>query len=326
LPAYINQHIALVRIPANVVCSKFVALFLSFGQGQKRFRAITDQGAKAGINLKTVREVPLALPPSLAEQRAIATTLSDVDALLEALDRLIAKKRDIKEATMQQLLTAQTRLPGFEGQWERVRLGDLGMTYGGITGKSKADFGTGPAHYVPFLSVMENIVIRREDFERVRVESGESQNSVKQGDLLFNGSSETPEEVAMCALVKGEYPNLYLNSFCFGFRLNQSASAHPLFLVYYLRSDQGREVMKSLAQGSTRYNLSKSALLKVTISTPSFEEQASIAAVLAEMDAELETLQQRRTKTAALKQGMMQELLTGRTRLVKSGPVAEASP
>ncbi|MGA7800712.1 MAG: restriction endonuclease subunit S, partial [Gammaproteobacteria bacterium] len=125
LPAYINQHIALVRFPKEAVYPKFVALFLAHGQGQKRFRAITDQGAKAGINLRTVRDIPLALPQTIEEQRAIATALSDVDALLEGLDRLIAKKRDLKQAAMQQLLTGQTRLPGFEGEWEVKRLGDL---------------------------------------------------------------------------------------------------------------------------------------------------------------------------------------------------------
>ncbi|MDA3869434.1 MAG: restriction endonuclease subunit S, partial [Gammaproteobacteria bacterium] len=81
LPSYINQHIALVRLPKDVVCPKFVALFLAVGQGQKHFRAITDQGAKAGINLTTVSEVPLALPQTIEEQRVIATALNDVDVL-----------------------------------------------------------------------------------------------------------------------------------------------------------------------------------------------------------------------------------------------------
>lgn len=254
--------------------------------------------------------------PQIHEQRAIATALSDVDALLEELDRLIAKKRDIKQAAMQQILTGETRLPGFEGEWSKVCMGDFGHTYGGLVGKSKGDFGVGSAFYVPFTSVMESAFIDCHKLEKVRVAVGESQNQVVTGDILFNGSSETPEEVAMCALMKEEITGLYLNSFCFGFRLKETAEVDPLFLVFFMRSSLGREVVKSLAQGSTRYNLSKTALLNAELSLPKLQEQKAIAIVLSDMDTEIQALEQRRSKTAELKQGMMQELLTGRTRLV----------
>ncbi len=256
------------------------------------------------------------LPCAKAEQHAIATALSDVDALLGGLERLIAKKRDLKQAAMQQLLTGQTRLPGFHGEWEVKTLGDLGSTFGGLTGKTKADFGEGSGHYVTFMNVMTNVVIDCGTFERVKVSPTESQNRVVKGDLLFNGSSETPEEVAMCAVLTADVPNLFLNSFCFGFRFRDGAEADGLFLAFYLRSKEGRELMKSLAQGSTRYNLSKVALLKSPLRLPTLPEQTAIAAVLTDMDAELAALTQRLAKTSALKQGMMQELLTGRTRLV----------
>ena len=266
-------------------------------------------------NVEQIRNLAVPMPPPL-EQRAIAAALSDVDALLAGLDRLIAKKRDLKQAAMQQLLTDQTRLPGFQVEWELKRLGELGATYGGLTGKSKADFGTGTATYVTFMNVMTNTVIDHTIFESVCVSSSENQNRVERGDLLFNGSSETPEEVALCALVTGEVSNLYLNSFCFGLRPREGAEADGLFLTYYIRSAGGREIMKSLAQGSTRYNLSKKALLAAEIRMPALSEQVAIAAVLSDMDAELSAFEARRNKTRALKQGMMQELLTGRTRLV----------
>jgi type I restriction enzyme S subunit len=134
--------------------------------------------------------------------------------------------------------------------------------------------------------------------------------------LLDNGSSESPEEVAMCSLVTFDLPNLYLNSFCFGFRPKAAASFNGLFLTYLMRSGSGREMVKSLAQGSTRYNLSKGAMLNTLLRLPSEEEQTAIAQVLSDMDAELAALETRREKTRQLKQGMMQVLLTGRTRLV----------
>jgi type I restriction enzyme S subunit len=110
-----------------------------------------------------------------------------------------------------------------------------------------------------------------------------------------------------------------LNSFCFGFRFHDNAEADGLFLAYYLRNSEGRELMKSLAQGSTRYNLSKVALLKAPLRLPLLPEQSAIADVLCDMDAELSALEARRDKTHALKQAMMQELFTGRTRLVPVG-------
>ena len=292
----------------------FFYVFTSEDQ-QELIRGGTIQTGVPHINLGILRDIPVQLPP-LPEQRAIATALSDVDALLGALERLIAKKRDLKQAAMQQLLTGKVRLPGFHGEWEVKTLGDLGSTYGGLTGKTKADFGEGIGHYVTFMNVMTNVVIDCGLFERVKVSPTESQNRVVKGDLLFNGSSETPEEVSMCAVLTADVPALFLNSFCFGFRFCDAAKADGLFLAYYLRSKEGGELMKSLAQGSTRYNLSKAALLKSPLRLPTLAEQTAIAVVLTDMDAELAVLEQRQSKTRALKQGMMQELLTGRTRLV----------
>lgn len=276
---------------------------LVFGSGQPLI---------TGTQLKAL---PLAIP-SPAEQRAIAQALSDVDALLSTLDQLIAKKRDLKQATMQQLLTGETRLPGFSGKWQEKTLGELGATYGGLTGKTKSDFGVGTAKYITFMNVMTNAVIDCAAFEQVNVSATETQNRVLRGDLLFNGSSETPEEVAFCSLMAEEVPDLYLNSFCFGFRLFDDQQVNGLFLTYYIRANPGREMMKSLAQGSTRYNLSKTALREASVLLPLKDEQVAIAEVLSGMDAELIALEARRDKTRNIKQAMMQELLTGKTRLV----------
>jgi type I restriction enzyme, S subunit len=254
--------------------------------------------------------------PPLPEQRAIATALSDVDALLAKLDALIAKKRDLKVATMQQLLTGQTRLPGFRGEWEVKQMRSLGNTYGGLAGKTKIDFGHGRARYIPFMNVMSGVTIDTEWLEFVDVVSNEMQNLTQKGDLFFNGSSETPEEVGFCSVLLQDIPNLYLNSFCFGFRFNAQAKVSGLFFAYWFRSAIGREAMALLAQGATRYNIAKSAFLRLELPLPPRLEQTAIAAVLSDMDAELTALEARRDKTRALKQGMMQELLTGRIRLV----------
>ena len=268
------------------------------------------------LNQGTLANLVVPIPPTKAEQEAIAEALSDADALIESLEQLIAKKRHLKQGAMQELLTGKKRLPGFGVEWGVKTLGRLGSTYGGLTGKSKADFGEGSARYITFMNIMTNVVIDTTTFEQVKVSSTETQNRVSRGDLFFNGSSETPEEVGMCSVLAEDIQDVYLNSFCFGFRLNLDADADGLYLSYFFRSQQGRELLKSLAQGATRYNLSKISLLKIEFPLPDIEEQTAITAILSDMDVEIAALEARLVKARAVKQGMMQELLTGRIRLV----------
>jgi len=234
--------------------------------------------AQPKLNKQACLRIKVAKPPR-NEQTAIANALSDVDALISELEKLIAKKQAIKTATMQQLLTGRTRLPQFalreDGtpkgtkpselgeipeDWEVVAMGDLGSTYGGLSGKSKQDFGHGNSLYVPFTNVMANVVVDVDNLEKVDVR--EAQNNLALGDLLFNGSSETPEEVCFSALVSADIRKLYLNSFCFGFRSNQKNAYLPLYLAYWFRSEVGRAAVLVMAQGSTRYNISKEPLNK----------------------------------------------------------------
>jgi type I restriction enzyme S subunit len=310
----------ITRPKKGAIDSLFLCHYINSEFGKKFFEQSQIGGAQKNVNASTLRGMPIPVPPR-QEQLAIGSAFSDVDALIAGLEKLIAKKRDLKQATMQQLLTGQTRLPGFSGEWTHRSLGSLGVIYGGLVGKSKDDFGHGLASYVPFVNVMANIRIDCGALESVDVESTENQNRVLAGDLLFNGSSETPEEVALCALMTQTVENLYLNSFCFGFRFKEGTQTSGLFLTYLIRSQMGRDLMKALAQGSTRYNLSKSALLQATLVLPSLEEQVAIATILSDMDADLVALEGRLAKTSELKQGMMQELLTGRTRLVSKSEI-----
>ncbi|MDP1786299.1 restriction endonuclease subunit S [Nitrosomonas sp.] len=311
----LGQRMMLYRpAPARTDSTYLIYSLLSAPVKENLLRKIG--GSTVGhAKVDDIRFLQIPFPP-LPEQRAIAAALSDVDALLAKLDQFIAKKRDLKQAAMQQLLTGQTRLPGFSGAWEVKPMKALGYTYGGLTGKTKIDFGRGQARYIPFMNVMTDTVIDPNWLEQVNVASDEVQNVTKRGDLFFNGSSETPEEVGFCSVLLEDIPNIYLNSFCFGFRFNTDAEVNGLFFAYWFRSKEGRKVMSVLAQGATRYNIAKSAFLQLEIPQPSAEEQTAIATVLSDMDAELAALESRRDKTSALKQGMMQELLTGRIRLV----------
>ncbi|WP_455232206.1 restriction endonuclease subunit S [Geopseudomonas aromaticivorans] len=308
-----NQQInSLIPTPEN--SSEFI--YYALCHASNRIRGYASEQAVPLIN-KTEFSSVLIAHPARYEQEKISSTLSDADALINWLDQLIAKKRDIKQAAMQLLLTGQKRLPGFSGDWYVKPMSALGNTYGGLAGKTKNDFGHGDARYIPFMNVMTDTVIDSGWLEPVDVAPDEAQNLAKKGDLFFNGSSETPEEVGFCSVLLEEIPNLYLNSFCFGFRFNATAKVDGLFFAYWFRGKAGRAAMSVLAQGATRYNVAKSAFMQLEIPQPSEAEQTAIATVLSDMDAELAALEARRDKVSQLKQGMMQELLTGRIRLLE---------
>lgn len=266
-------------------------------------------------------EIPV---PSKSEQCAIADTLEDVERLISSLVLLIAKKQAIKQGIMQRLLTRRVRRSDLSEPREETRLRDLGMVYGGLTGKRKGDFGQGVAAFVTFLDVVNNVRLMTPELGRVRVHESEPQHRVMRGDVLFNGSSETPEEVALAAVVDFDAgSNTYLNSFCFGYRIRRPDLVDPTFLAYFFRSGVGRASVASLAQGATRYNIAKSKFLDLALALPCLEEQQGTVAVLNDSEEEIEFLRARLAKAREIKRGMMQELLTGRTRLPVQGESSE---
>ncbi len=304
-----------IRPDKNVLNSRFLLQYLRSRPGRKWIIDNSQSSALTNINSAIVNRYPVTVPP-LKEQEAIAEALSDADAAIESLDALIAKKRDVKQATMQQLLTGRTRLPGFTADWKEVRLGDLGSTFGGLTGKSSKDFGDGNSSFVTFMNVMSNVVLNNQGTEKVRIGNGERQSQLLEGDVIFNGSSETPEEVGFGSAVPIELSGLYLNSFCFGFRRKDTRSFDPKFFAYLTRSPLGRDIIRPMAQGSTRYNIAKTNLLNGRFPLPPLKEQEAIAEALTVMDDELEALTEQVSKLRMVKEGMMQDLLTGKVRLI----------
>lgn len=291
----------------------YLQYVLSSEKVYEQYIAMAAGSSVKNLNKEKVADVTVPKPP-LPEQRRIAAALGDMDKLIDNLSKRIEKKKAIKQGAMQELLTGKKRLPGVEGVWEMVRIGNIGDFYGGLSGKTAADFGHGEAQYITFMNVLTNIVINRHQVGKVCVYPGEHQNAVKKGDLFFNVSSETPEEVAMCAALLEDMPNTYLNSFCCGFRLFDDSN-DPLFISYYVNSHEGRKMTKFLAQGLTRHNLSKDAFRKMEMNWPKKSEQRAIAKVLGDMDAEIAKLEAKREKLTGIKKGMMSDLLTGKVRL-----------
>lgn len=297
---------------------KFTYYFLQY-VGLERFAG--GSGVPT-LNRNDVHSFEITIPESLNEQHQIAKALTDTDDLIAILERVIAKKQEIKQGIMQQLLTGESRLPGFNDFWRKVCLRDAGYTYGGLTGKTKDDFGTGMGLFVTFMEVMASPRLLGQRLERVKVRPNERQSLVRRNDVLFNGSSETQDEVALSAVVDFEPSGrIFLNSFCFGYRLKRSDLIDPAYLAYFFRSGAGRVLVASLAQGATRYNIAKTKFLELSLVLPPLDEQHAIVTTLRDCEDEITAVTQRLIKAQDVKQGMVQQLLTGRTRL----PVTEVA-
>ncbi|MEX2381059.1 MAG: restriction endonuclease subunit S [Opitutales bacterium] len=268
-------------------------------------------------------EISVRLPPC-PEQRAIAEALSDVDALLGGLDRLIAKKRGLKQAAMQQLLTGQTRLPGFSGEWKVKRLGDVGeISSSGVDKKNRP--GEEPVRLVNYMDVYRRAFIYSNDLNHwVTAPSHQlGRCAVQKGDVFFTPSSETRDDIANSAVAMEDIEEAAYSYHVVRLRLREPWDLR--FRTYAFKTRVFLSQAETLCDGGgTRYVLSQGRFRNLTVKIPPFPEQTAIAEVLSEMDAELGALEQRREKTRALKQGMMQELLTGRTRLVETAPLKTA--
>jgi type I restriction enzyme S subunit len=251
-----------------------------------RIMQMTAKSSVDSVRRDMISRMQVALPPTEAEQRAIAEALRDVDELLGSLDRLIAKKRDIKQATMQSLLTGQTRLPGFSGEWAVKRLGDL-LTI--CHGKSQREVEMDGGIY-PILATGGQI--------------GTASRPLYDKPSVLIGRKGTINKPRYMATPFWTVDTLFYSA--------MKAKNNAEF--FYYRFCQINWMQFNEASGVP--SLNARTIEGIEVATPDPSEQTAIATVLSDMDAELEALEQRRAKTAALKQAMMQELLTGRTRLI----------
>lgn len=216
----------------------------------------------------------------------------------------------------EQVRVPELRFPGF-GQNEvselsSFQLGQIGVTISGLTGKSKEDFGEG-AKYVQYLQVFSRPIISLAECGRVQVVAGERQTQLNKGDVLFTISSESPAEIGMSSVLAVQpEEHIYLNSFCFGFRF--SVAVVPEFTAFLFRSAPFRKSIAPLAQGSTRFNLSKSNFLKLKVCLPSFGEQEKIAGFLTAVDERIGKLKRKKELLEEYKRGMMQKLFSQEVR------------
>ena len=203
------------------------------------------------------------------------------------------------------------RFPEFSEEWTKTTLGKIGETFNGLTGKSGSDFGQG-SPYITYKSIFDNSKIDLSRVEYVTITDAErkkqTQNEVQYGDIFFTTSSETPDEVGMTSVLLDEVKDCYLNSFCFGYRLNSITDVLPEYMRFYLRSNTIRRRLFVLAQGSTRFNISKGEVMGLTIKLPGTAEQRKIAQLLTMIDDRIATQIKIIEKLESLIKGLCQKL------------------
>jgi len=309
----INQSVAVLR-PNEKVEPVFLKLLLESTWYQTRMLEDAGGSTIKHIYISIVDKMPIGLPLNKAEQTAVATALSDVDALIAGLERLIAKKRDIKQAAMQQLLTGQTRLPGFYEKWEVKRLADIADIKTGPFGSAlhERDYvenGT-PIITVEHLGefgVEHKNLPKISEIDRQRLHT----YSLMPGDIVFSRVGSVDRN----ALIRDSESGWLFSGRLLRVRLDPG-KAFAQFFSHQFHSETFKARIRSVAVGQTMASLNTRILSDVPVLLPKVPEQVAIATVLADMDMNISALESRLNKTRALKQGMMQELLTGRTRLV----------
>lgn len=320
-PAYINQHIALIRFDERKTNSKFITYFLASETPQKLFRALTDSGAKAGMNLTTVQQIRVALPPTKAEQEAIARALSDTDALIEALEQLIAKKRHIKQGAMQELLTGKRRLPGFSGEWDKKTFGDVFEFYSTAT-NSRSDLSDdGDTFYIHYGDIHtkyhNHLDFNSEQPPKIDRSRCKNATLLKNGDWVMADASEDFEGVGKSIEIMGLAEGVSAVAGLHTFLLREKEKTfEPGFKGHLGNLKSLHNQYLRVATGLKVYGVSKTALKDLVLPVPSPDEQIAITEMLTDMDAEIAALETQLAKTRQLKQGMMHELLTGRIRLI----------
>ena len=262
------------------------------------------------LSPETFLDMNLTIPTSNKEQEKIGLLLEKIEDIIERYQNKYTTLQRLKKSMLQKMfpkkgsMYPEIRFAGFTDAWEQRKLGDIGENYTGLSGKTKEDFGHGNAKFVTYMNVFSNSIADSSMTESVEIDK--KQNEVKYGDVFFTTSSETPDEVGMSSVWLENGENTYLNSFCFGYR--PSVKINSYYMAYMLRSDNVRKNIVFLAQGISRYNISKNKMMEISVPLPNLEEQQKIGEYFRNLD-NLITLHQQKLETLKkIKKAMLQKM------------------
>lgn len=291
----VNKELSSALLPFIVNNDKFFDYAVKHSAG----------GLSPRVKFKDLSNYEFLLPPK-AEQARLAE-------LLWAMDEVIEKEK-ISKLNYEQFAkrylfdSISGKISNNFSKWGEYVFGELGESYGGLTGKTKDDFGKG-SPFVNYMNVFKNSKVNPGQVDYVNIEKGESQNELKYGDILITGSSETPQELGMSAVVLDDLKGFYLNSFCFGFRLNNFDILLPEYARFLMRSEGVRKFMFKHAQGSTRFNLSKTTVKsKLKVMLPKLNEQKQIADKLEFMENNLISFENKILASQSLQKSLINQI------------------
>ena len=325
--SYPNDIIFTVRAPVGEVARS--SYFSTIGRGVCAFKGneflyqelvrkneikfwekLSSGSTFDSINSEQLKNIYINMPKEILEQDKIGKILGKLDNIITLHQRKYEKLKNIKQSLLEKMFPKngmkipEIRFKGFTDDWEQRKLGEIGNTFTGLSGKTKEDFGHGDAKFVTYMNVFSNPIAASDKTESVEIDH--KQNEVQYGDIFFTTSSETPEEVGMSSVWLENKENVYLNSFCFGYRPTEKNN--PYYMAYMLRANNFRSKMILLAQGISRYNISKNSAMDIEIQVPKYDEQKSIGKIFYEID-NLITLHQRKyEKLKNIKQALLDKM------------------
>ncbi len=312
-PCVHQNHVFVVRCGSSLLPA-YLKAWTGSSAARKYFLLAGRQTTNlASINKTSLGLLPVPLPSSRAEQEAIAEALSDADALIESLDQLIVKKRQIKQGAMQELLTGKRRLPGFNGEWKKLLIKDIADVKTGPFGSAlhESDYAKNGTpiitveHLGEFGVTRKNLpLVSDEDCKRL------SAYTLKSGDIVFSRVGSVDRN----SLISEAESGWLFSGRLLRVRVNKERVFSP-YLSFQFHTHSFKQLVLAVAVGQTMASLNTIILQNISVTLPPLAEQAAIATVLSDMDTELAALEVRLTKAQKIKQGMMQELLTGKIRL-----------
>ncbi len=251
---------------------------------QEQITGTQKGGGVPHVHISSIDNFELPVPPIEVQSKIveILDNFTELEAELKIkLEAELEARRKQYEYYRNQLLTFDK-----VGGARFVNMSEIGKFYGGLSGKNKNDFGIGKAKYITYMNVYSNIAVDLSIAEDVNVTDDEKQNSIQYGDIIFTGSSETPEECGMSSVVTENMEEpIYLNSFCFGFRIDDLSVFNVHFLKHLFRSHSLRSQIVKTASGVTRFNVSKKKMENVEVPIPPLSEQKRIASILDRFEA-----------------------------------------
>jgi type I restriction enzyme S subunit len=318
----INPRLIRFSFDERVISPLYFQFLFETASYQSALARSAQGGTMGVLNAGVLRPISIPLP-RLAEQEAIVEVLSDADAFIESQEQLLAKKRQIKQGAMQELLTGKRRLLRFTGEWEIKTLGDLFLFSGGLSA-SRAQLSTEGHCYLHYGDIhlsSKSFIDVRVDFQnipklRVPLTEVSPRSLLADGDIVFVDASEDDEGASKHVVVVNPDNLPFISGLHTIVAKSKTAELDHQFRRYCFQTRAVKAQFRFFAVGTKVSGISKTNIAKVTMPLPSVAEQTAIAGILSDMDTDISALEEKLGKARQIKQGMMQELLTGRIRLV----------